>query len=142
MPRPAPRGHLKPSDSTSAGRWTVYDRPAKGDIAMSDSLEARVAEALSNPVPQTVRAGGRTGPRLDFTYLYATPWGSVERHTMLHHVDEDVLAGGVSVVLDLFDRTLLAAIEDAQTGGNESGWAPGPMDVLDVDVQLIWFEAA
>lgn len=61
---------------------------------------------------------------------------------MLHHVDGDLLAGGASAVLALFDRTLLAAIEDAQTGGNESGWAPGPMDMLDVDVQLIWLEAA
>lgn len=109
---------------------------------MPDDLEARVAEALANPVPQAVPEGGRTGPRLDFTYLYATPWGSVERHAMLHQVDEDVLAGGVSAVLDLFDRTLLAAFEDAQTGGNESGWAPGPMDVLDVDVQLTWLDAS
>ncbi len=109
---------------------------------MPDDLEARVAHALANPVAVTVGAGERSGLRLNFTYDYATPWGDVQRRAFRHHLAADALADGATAALALFEQDLLVAIEDAQTGGDEFGWAPGPMDVLSLDVQLTALEPA
>ena len=110
------------------------------------TLKDHLCAVLDRPIPTVeeggtitvgsipITADGRLGLRLDFTYDYLTPSRNWQREAICHHVDDDVLTGGVPALLKLFNSELLEALEQTELRGV---FAPTPTHMIDLQLTRV-----